>query len=339
MSWKERLARAVNGLLSSCDIQIARSTDLWRPTSQLGRQLRPGARASNIEAPFLKVFQGRDADLQNSFDFAVVMPTTLRTTIHQALSSIFRQKFDGRVQVLIGVDVPLGSIAALEQTCCAVPERQCVFCLYPGYSTSRRYGGQHAAWDGGALRTMLSYLAQSRFVAYLDDDNWWSSDHLASLQQALIGGEWAYSGRWFVHPRSRRPICKDDWESVGPGRGEFRHLGGWSDPNCIAMNKPICEAVLPWWSIPLRNSHTAMDADRNVFRILNSQFSGRATGQHSVFYALNEADERHERTIRLIGADRYAAAASPGGWSLARRRVGVGVPGLPRPPSRAASPC
>jgi hypothetical protein len=249
--------------------------------------------------------------LRDSFDFAVVMPTMLRPTIHRALRSIFSQEFDGRVQVLIGVDVPVGSLAALEETCRAVPERQCVFCFYPGYSTSRRHGGQHSEGGGGALMTVLSYLANSRFVANLDDDNWWSGDHLASMRQALSEAEWAYSGRWFVHPHSGRLICKDEWESVGPGQGEFRHFGGWVDPNCLAINKQVCEAVLPWWSIPVRNSKSWMDADRNVFRILSREFKGRATERYSVFYTITEADEQHAARMRQIGAERYAAAARP----------------------------
>jgi hypothetical protein len=306
-----QLLWTANRLLSPLDIEIVRRSDLWRPTDNLGPQPRRDAPILNTEPPFLKVFQGRGTDLRDSFDFSVVMATTLRPTIHRALKSIFRQQFDGRVQVLIGVDVPLGSRVALEETCSAVPERQCVLCIYPGYSTARRHGGQHADANGGALRTVLSYFANSRFVAYLDDDNWWSEDHLASMSQALSGAEWAYSGRWFVHPQSGRPICKDDWESVGPGQGEFQEFGGWVDPNCIAVNKQICEAVLPWWSIPVHKSDSWRDADRNVFRILSREFSGRATGRYSVFYAVSDADGQHAARMQQIGAERYAAAARP----------------------------
>jgi hypothetical protein len=311
MSWKGHFLQTVNRLLRPLDIEIARYSEHWRPTDLLGPRPFQDAPGLTIESPFLKVFRGRDTDLRDSFDFAVVIPTTMRPTIHRALRSIFSQQFDGRVQVLIGVDVPLGSRVALEETCREVPERQCVFCLYPGYSTSRRHGGQHASGDGGALRTVLSYLANSRFVAYLDDDNWWSNDHLSSMFQALSGAEWAYSGRWFVHPQSGRLICKDEWESVGPGQGEFQQFGGWADPNCIAVNKRVCEAVLPWWSIPVRNSESWRAADRNVFRILSRKFSSQATGRYSVFYTVNEADSLHEARMRLIGADRYAAAARP----------------------------
>lgn len=310
MSLKGQFLQTVNRVLRPLDIEIVRRSDLWRPTDHLGPQPRRDPLILDTEAPFLKVFQGRAVDLCESFDFAVIVPTTLRPTVHRALKSIFRQQFDGRVQVLIGVDVPLGSRAALEETCRAVPERHCVFCVYPGYSTARRHGGQHGSGDGGALRTVLSYLANSRFVAYLDDDNWWSEDHLASMGQALNGAEWAYSLRWFVHPESGRPICKDEWESVGPGRGEFQDFGGWVDPSCIAVNKQVCEVVLPWWAIPLRNSDR-WGADRHVFRILSREFKGCATGQYSVFYAVNEADALHEERMRLIGAERYAAAARP----------------------------
>jgi hypothetical protein len=312
MSWKGQFLRTTNRWLRPLDVEIFGYSKHWRPTANgIARYPGPSASSLSTETPFLNVFQGSGVDLRDSFDFAVVIPTTLRPTIHRALTSIFRQQFDGRVQVLIGVDVPLGSWVALEEICLAVPERQCVFCLYPGYSTSRRHGGPHAAWDGGALRTVLSYLANSRYVAYLDDDNWWSPDHLASMQQALSGAEWAYSGRWFVHPQSGRPICKDEWESVGPGRGEFQHFGGWADPNCIAINKQACEAVLPWWSIPVRMSESGRAADRNVFRVLSRKFRGRATGRYSVFYTVNEADSLHEARMRQIGKERYAAAAGP----------------------------
>ena len=115
-------------------------------------------------------------------------------------------------------------------TICAarIPRNHAVLFFYPGYSTSCRHGGLHPAWDGGVLRTLLSYLANSRYVAYLDDDNWWDGSHLESMRLALEGCEWAYARRWFIHPKSRRPICPDEWESIGPNRGticRYRRVG------------------------------------------------------------------------------------------------------------------
>ncbi len=309
MNFKARLQAIANRRLKPFDIQVARGADLWRPLSQLGRQPERGEPGPPVTPAFLRVFNGADvARTTEPFDCAVVMPTLLRASITEAVGSVLRQDFSGTVQVLVGFDRVLGDLARLTAFLEAVPARFSVLLFHPGYSTSRRNGGLHAAYDGGALRTILSYLAHSRYVAYLDDDNWWAPDHLSSLCNALAAGDWAYSRRIFVHPVSRRPICEDRWELVGPGQGAFASIGGWVDPNCLAINKTKCEAVLPWWSIPLRNSPKAMDADRNVFRLLSTEFIGQDTHKATVFYTVDEADRQHAARLTAMGADTYAAA-------------------------------
>jgi hypothetical protein len=313
LSWKASLAVAANRILRRFDAELVstrrrRRDEIWRPLSQLVVQPARERPTEAFSAPFLKGFQGRQiASLQEPVDFAVVMSTMLRPTITDAIQSIFDQQFGGSIQMLIGIDGSSSDLARVEQICRSIPERQSVLLFYPGYSTSRRHGGLHATRDGGSLRTILSYLANSRYIAYLDDDNWWSDDHLSTMYAALsTGAEWVYALRWFVHPGSRRPICRDEWESVGPGRGFY---GGWVDPNCLAIDKIACEAVLRWWSIPTPNSPKAMDADRNVFRILSTEFHGAPTGRYSVFYEINETDTQHSYRLSVIGEQRYSSFA------------------------------
>jgi hypothetical protein len=246
--------------------------------------------------------------LQEPSDFTVVIPTVLRSTLVDAVQSVFSQQFTGSIQILIGVDASKRDTMLIEQICGSIPDRQSVLLFYPGYSTSYRHGGVHLGRDVGSLRTILSYLANSRYVAYLDDDNWWSNDHLSSMHAQLsTGAEWAYALRWFVHPGSRQPICRDEWESVGPGRGYFRKWwGGWVDPNCLAIDKIACEAVLRWWSVPM--SRENFDSDRNVFRVLRTEFRGAATGRYSVYYEINEADLMHPYRLSVIGEQRYRSS-------------------------------
>jgi len=52
---------------------------------------------------------------QSPADVAVVMPTILRPVITQAVASVFAQDYAGRVQLLIGVDRPSGSMEPLVQ--------------------------------------------------------------------------------------------------------------------------------------------------------------------------------------------------------------------------------
>ncbi|HIJ63693.1 MAG TPA: glycosyltransferase family 2 protein, partial [Rhodospirillaceae bacterium] len=192
---------------------------------------------------FLRSFAESDADLQTPADVAVVIPSLLRPTLGEALESVFEQTFAGRIQVLVGIDKPVGDILMIDELCRRRPANVTVQLFYPGYSTSVRHGGLHPARDGGVLRCLLSYLANSRLVAYLDDDNWWDPDHLRQMCRAMETASWAYAFRWFVHPGSRRPICVDNWESVGPDGGVFKRQGGWVDPNCLMIDKLACEPV------------------------------------------------------------------------------------------------
>jgi hypothetical protein len=247
--------------------------------------------------------------LQHPFQVAVVIPSILRPEIATALRSVFAQDLDGRIQVLIGVDRP-GDIAPVEAACADRPGNCTVQLLWPGYSTSARHGGITAARDGGALRNILSLLANSPYVAYLDDDNWWRPDHLRLLYQQMLHADWAFSLRWFVHPESRRPICIDEWESVGPGKGFFKdRFNGFADPNTLMLNKLVCADVLPYWNQPLPQDATGMSADRTVFDALMRRHQGATSGEPTCFYTMNANDGIHPQRLALFG-DAYAQAGA-----------------------------
>lgn len=226
---------------------------------------------------------GRDA--QAPADFAVVIGTVLRPSLREAIESVYRQALRGTIQILIGVDKADAPRAPLAELLRARPPHVSALVLDPGYSTSARHGGLHGAHDGGALRTILSYLANSRRVAYLDDDNRWLPDHLASLARAMEGFDWAFSLRRFVDARSGEDLCVDRWDSAGPGRGSRRtSLGGFVDPNCLMIDKLRAEDALALWTRPL--TAWKATADRRVFRHLVRYhpvgWSGRATVCYSI---------------------------------------------------------
>jgi len=237
--------------------------------------------------------QGGVDELQRPRDIAVVMPTVLRPSLERAVGSVFQQDFGGTVHLLIGIDRRLGNPGIIDTIRSNCPARTTVTVLDPGYSTSKRHGGLHPASDGGALRTVLSYLANAPLVAYLDDDNWWAPDHLSSLAEAIQGNGWAYSLRWYVDADSAQPICIDEWESVGPDRGVYaKKAGGFVDPNCLMIDKLACEPVLRWWSNPLF-PEAGDGADRNVFSALKAGYPGACTGRATAYYVIQPNDPVH----------------------------------------------
>ena len=240
------------------------------------------------------------AEDQHPADVAVIVPTILRPSLERAVRSVFGQDLSATIQILIGIDKPAGDGDLLRRLKATAPGNVRITILDLGYSTSQRHGGLVNVWGGGALRTMLSYAANSRYLAYLDDDNWWDEKHLSSLLEAVQCAEWAYSKRWFVDAQSLEPLCVDEWESLGPGQGVFKDsFGGFVDPNCLLLDSFACEPVLRLWSVAPEKKAGRM-ADRNIFHNLKNHFSHSGTGLPTAFYVLQPADPRHPERLEFI---------------------------------------
>jgi len=249
--------------------------------------------------------------LQQPFDAAVVMTTTCRPSLARAVRSVFRQTGIARVHVLIGVDVASGDSAIVDELLAERPPSHAVTVLDLGYSTSVRHGGLYLSQDGGALRTMLTYAANSRYVAYLDDDNWIHETHLARLRAAIEGRDWAYTFRWYVDPETLEPLALDRWESLGPGQGVFApDFGGFVDPNSLMLDKLRCEWAVAGWTIPMSADARGRTADRTVFDRLRERAAG-CTNTATSYYLLNASDSNSVARLAWLRRfrERYGDAA------------------------------
>jgi glycosyltransferase involved in cell wall biosynthesis len=289
--------------------------DIWNvarakaPTAPPRRSERSEASSpSGNLAPGWRVYGDAKA-LQQQFHVAVVMPTVGRPSLREAVQSIYDQAFPGRIQLLIGVDAPLGSFDEHEGLFASAPSNVTVCFYYPGYSTSVRHGGLHPARDGGVLRAILTYMANARYIAYLDDDNWWNPLHLQSLLVSIEGRSWAHADRWFVHQDTRQVLGADDWESVGPGRGIFAGcFGGWVDPNCLMFDKLACEPAIRLWTIPLPGDVKAMSADRHIYAFMQEHGTPAVTGLITTYYALQADDGMHPYRLHMLEAQAQTMA-------------------------------
>ena len=239
---------------------------------------------------------GGGLDRDRPFDVAVVIQTILRPSLVRAVQSVFDQQYEGTVQVLVGVDAREHAFDMTRLTG-RVPANMALTLVDPGYSTSRQRGGVHDTL-GGALRTALSYLANSPLVAYLDDDCWWDHRHLETMTAAVHLRDWAYSLRWYVGPGTNIPICVDSFELVGPSAGAYAvHQGGFCDTNTLLIDKTRCPEVLPLWSRALRGNPQGRGMDRVVFDALRQHDQFGSTAKATVFYELGENDEMHQARI------------------------------------------
>ena len=81
--------------------------------------------------------------------------TTCRQSLARAVRSVYGQRIDGRIQILVGVDCdPHGRLdELLAQLAPECPPHVTLSLIDLGYSTSRRHGGVHASFYGGSLRS------------------------------------------------------------------------------------------------------------------------------------------------------------------------------------------
>jgi len=242
---------------------------------------------------------------QNPADVAVVITSVIRPSLLEAVRSVFRQALTGRVHLLIGIDIAKGERRMLDELQRECPPHISLTILDPGYSTSKWNGGLETNRFGGALPAILSQLANSRYVAYLDDDDWWASDHLASMLKAIAGKQWAFAYRWMVHPETLWPICRDEWDAVGPGRGiNVQRFGGFVAPSGLMLDKTACHGVLQLWNHSGFQDGTGND--RRVFGALRESFTWAATQRYSVYYVVNAqsmAHAHHAREFAQRGLD------------------------------------
>ena len=236
---------------------------------------------------------------QEEADVAVVLQTVLRPSLERSIRSVFEQDLRGRIHLLIGVDKRLGDREIIQRLLKSCPGNVGVTVFDPNYSTSVRHGGVHPNHYGGALRTILSFAANSRYVTYLDDDDWFGADHLSSLLIAVRGHQWAFSQRWYVNPYNLEPMCVDTIENLGPDKGIFAPQGGFACPSSLILDKRECAGMLHLWS----EAGTARgDAeDRVVFKALREHFkSYGATDRGTVYCVIKPEDEIHSMREKVV---------------------------------------
>ncbi|MTI09126.1 glycosyltransferase family 2 protein [Curvivirga aplysinae] len=241
------------------------------------------------------------SDLQTAFDAAVIIPTILRPDLYRSINSVFTQEKVNRIQILIGVDQTTPEdFEKLNHFLNDIPDHVAVTILHPGYSTSERHGGIHLAYDGGSLRTVLSFLANSSYLTYLDDDNWWEADHIHALKSVIGHHPWAFTHRNYIHHESHAPICRDTYESVGPGKGTYaKGFGGFVDANCLMLNKLKTDAILGLWSYYIDGDINRKSGDRLIFDRLKDKDHGN-TDIATVNYVIQPNDSMHIHRLNYL---------------------------------------
>ena len=231
---------------------------------------------------------------------SVITPTTGDGRVVRAAESVARQShgdvrhfivFDGAERLEGATDVArtLSEIPAVTIT--SVP-------VATGHD---RFLGHriYAAWP---------FLVPGDAVVFLDEDNWFEPDHIASLATILDDGkQWAYALRR-IFDADGQFICNDDCQSLGRWEPYDRPGDHLVDTNCYMLLRGLACALAPIWNRPSKSN--IKSPDRLLCQqLLEMMPSFDTTGRHTVNYTAGNRSHSVQPKYFLKGnaimRDRY----------------------------------
>ena len=236
----------------------------------------------------------------SNVDISIVITTVGRDSILRALSSIFQQRFIGNIQVIIALDMDLyGKYIiykkVINDTC---PSNINLTWIELGYSTSIKHGGIHSCKFGGSLRTIMSFMARSKYVMYLDDDDWLAVDHIKDILNSIENRYWSYAYCYYADGNNDLPLCIDKIESVGVNKGIYKEkFGGFVRPSGMLVNKLLVSEYLYLWADSPYESGDG--EDRLIFDKLR-YLEHACTGNPTVYYSLDPKDANHNLRLNYM---------------------------------------
>ena len=136
------------------------------------------------------------------------------------------------------------------------------------------------------------FLTRSEWICFLDDDNWFDSDHIECLHSfsTTHNLDWTFSLRKFISAKGEF-LCNDDWDSVGLwgdflGKEEPDQL---VDNSCYFLKRSIAMRIAFAWTLQ------PLIADRCFFLSLKrARLRAGCVGRYSVNYRVGASNKSPE---------------------------------------------
>jgi hypothetical protein len=153
-------------------------------------------------------------------------------------------------------------------------------------------------WNGHRIYAAGSFLCNTEFVCFLDEDNWLDPDHAESLIAAAsdAGSHWAFALRKIVDLQGNF-ITLDECESLGNLHPIFQHDQiHHIDANCYLMRRELAVLCASNWYVATRTPKK-LEPDTAICRFLFQNFpKGASNRRHTVNYTVgNRPDSAQEK--------------------------------------------
>lgn len=133
---------------------------------------------------------------------------------------------------------------------------------------------------GHRVYAAFTHLIDTKYVLYLDQDNWFDKDHVKSCVEKIeqTNSDWSYSLRK-IADKNGNYLCNDDCESLGkwPCFQNYNHI----DTNCYCIKTEVAIRLASAW-------HGGWGQDRVFLSAISQHFPKyECTGEYSVNYRID----------------------------------------------------
>ena len=134
---------------------------------------------------------------------------------------------------------------------------------------------------GHRIYAAFAHLVDHDYIFFLDDDNWYESNHVESLVKVLEQNDFAYSLR-SIYDKDQNYVCDDNCESLGKWPIFFTHEDPQYliDTSAFAFRREFLIKCSQFW-------HHGWGGDRNFLYAVKDHCRWDTNGQHTLCYRLD----------------------------------------------------
>jgi glycosyltransferase involved in cell wall biosynthesis len=186
----------------------------------------------------------------------IITPTTGAHHLARCIDSVQRQTYKN-IQHLLVIDGHEHA-AKVAEILNKAPGNKLDIIALPYPTGKDRYNGHR-------IYGAMTYLSNGDFICFLDEDNWYDTEHIESLLEVVNSNKtWAFSLRKIVDANGT-VICNDDCESLGLWEscmGDY-----FVDVGCYFLPRALALQLTPLWHRKAREPGV-MEVDRALMHVL-----------------------------------------------------------------------
>ena len=244
---------------------------IWLAKSKVIRSYTgfTGKYEQDLDIKLEQVFNG----IKNYDAVTVITPTTGKNTLNDAIKSVSDQSYKNIVHLIV---VDCEKYKKKTKKIIKQYSSKNIKTMNLPFNTGKD------GFNGHRIYAAVSYLVNTKYIIFLDEDNWFDTNHVKSMVDFLENKnlDWAYSLRK-IYQENKVFVANDNCESIGSYR-PYSKMPYLVDTNCYIFKRLTIIKTTQFWYHP-------KGVDRYFFEKISKLFPKFAcSGKFTVNYRLTE---------------------------------------------------